>query len=137
MAYDLYPAIDDGVPIRRPRFRQALSISMELRNGVTPMTTATRNNLLPIEKWDGRLIANTTTDHLERYDAGGASWDQIASTIDLTNGLAAKVSRAAGTMTADPTVALGVATKQYVDTYPEQCGSNHRWPLGVRPLIMG
>jgi hypothetical protein len=110
MAYDLYPAVDENYDFP-PEVRQALAESMELRNTVVPMTTTMRNNLMPIELWDGRLIANTTTDYLEKYDATGLIWNPIANLTDLT----AKVDRAGGTMTADPVVDLGVVTKQYLE----------------------
>jgi hypothetical protein len=73
MAYDLYPAVDPtyNFPIE---IRQALAKSLELRSLVIPMPTTTRNNLSAAEKWDGRVIANTTTDRLERYDAGSSTW---------------------------------------------------------------
>ena len=119
MGYDLYPAIDENYNLP-PEVRTALSNSLELRNDVEPMTTATRNNLLAGQLWDGRVIANTTTDHLERYDAGTSSWEQITQLTDLSS----KVDRAGGTMTADPTVPLGVVTKQYADLKPKWTGKS-------------
>jgi hypothetical protein len=82
MAYDLYPAVDETYDFP-PEIRQALARSLELRNDVEPMTTAIRNNLLAAELWDGRTIANTTTDRLERYDAGTLTWMTISETADL------------------------------------------------------
>ena len=82
MAYDLYPAVDPSYNFP-PEVRAALATSTELRNTVVPMTTTLRNNLTAGEKWDGRLILNTTTDRLERWDAGLAGWQQIADILDL------------------------------------------------------
>lgn len=83
MAYDLYPAVDPAYNFP-PEIRRALAISMELRNTVVPMTTTVRNNLLAAEKWDGRVIANTTIDRLERYDAGTAQWNQLVEFSDVS-----------------------------------------------------
>jgi len=82
MAYDLYPAVDPtyNFPVE---VRRALAASPELRSLVIPMTTTTRNNLTAGEKWDGRVIANTTIDRLERYDEGTAAWLQIAEQSDI------------------------------------------------------
>ena len=82
MPYDLYPAVDENYQFP-PEVRSALSISPELRNTVLPMTTVDRNNLTPDKLWDGRVIANTTTDHLERYDAGTGGWIPIAEYVDI------------------------------------------------------
>jgi Carbohydrate binding domain len=82
MAYDLYPAVDETYDFP-PEIRQALARSLELRNDVEPMTTAIRNNLLAAELWDGRTIANTTTDRLERYDAGTLTWKPLAEASEL------------------------------------------------------
>lgn len=76
MAYDLYPAIDLGYNFP-PEVRAALAASLELRNTVVPMTTTTRNNLLAGDKWDGRLILNTTLNQIERWDADLTSWIAI------------------------------------------------------------
>lgn len=83
MAYDLYPAVDESFAFP-PEVRTALAASLELRNTVVPMTTAQRNNLAGAALWDGRLILNTTTDRLNRYDAGTAAWVQIADTSEVT-----------------------------------------------------
>jgi hypothetical protein len=93
MAYDLYPAVDENYDFP-PEVRQSLAVSLELRNTVVPMTSAVRNNLGPTELWDGRLIANTTTDHMERYDAGSGYWVVIAELSDIDG----KVSRSGDSM---------------------------------------
>jgi hypothetical protein len=92
MAYDLYPAVDPSYNFP-PEVRAALAASTELRNTVVPMTTTLRNNLTAPEKWDGRLILNTTTDRLERWDAGLAGWQQIADILDLAPYTAALLQR--------------------------------------------
>lgn len=86
MAYDLYPAVDTSYNFP-PEVRQALAKSLELRNTVVPMTTTLRNNLQPSELWDGRVIANTTTDRLERYDATAVKWESIADLRDVQGSL--------------------------------------------------
>lgn len=73
MPYDLYPAVTELYDFP-PEIRIALARSLELRNTVVPMTTVLRNNLTAAEKWDGRLIVNTDTDHVERWDAGTSQW---------------------------------------------------------------
>lgn len=83
MSYDLYPAVDGATYQFPPEVRAALAVSLELRNTVVPMTTTLRNNLTAGEKWDGRVILNTTTDHLERYDLGSTSWLEIANAADI------------------------------------------------------
>ena len=97
MAYDLYPAVDEQYNFP-PEVRGALAKSMELRNTVVPMTTAIRNNLAPGELWDGRVIANTTTDHLERYDSGTSQWVQIVNLPDLTASITAATTPTGGIM---------------------------------------
>jgi hypothetical protein len=92
MAYNLYPAVDPSYNFP-PEVRAALATSTELRNTVVPMTTTLRNNLTVGEKWDGRLILNTTTDRLERWDAGLAGWQQIADILDLAPYTAALLQR--------------------------------------------
>jgi microcystin-dependent protein len=82
MAYDLYPAVDETYNFA-PEVRQALSKSMELRNTVVPMSTTARNNLTAGERWDGRVIANTTTRRVERYDLGTATWNELLEPSDL------------------------------------------------------
>lgn len=92
MAYDLYPAVDPTYNFP-PVVRAALAASAELRNTVVPMTTTLRNNLTAGEKWDGRLILNTTTDRLERWDEGLTGWQQIADILDLAPYTAALLQR--------------------------------------------
>lgn len=90
MAYDLYPAVDEtyNFPVE---IRRALAASNELKHLVIPMTTTLRNNLTVGEKWDGRTIANTTTDRLERYDEGTAQWYSLMEYGDVKAYVAAAI----------------------------------------------
>jgi microcystin-dependent protein len=88
MPYNLFPAVDETYSFP-PEVRAALATSLELRNTVIPMTTTLRNNLTGSELWDGRLILNTTTDRLNRYDLGSASWIVIPDESDITAAVAA------------------------------------------------
>jgi len=92
MAYELYPAVDEVYNFP-PEIRNALAISPQLRNTVIPMTTALRNSLTSGELWDGRTIANTTTDHLERYDAGTSLWRQVSEAADISTALSTRAGR--------------------------------------------
>lgn len=71
MSYDLYPAVDEDYQFA-PEVRAALAASTELRNQVVPMTETQRNNLAGAELWNGRLILNTTSSRIDRYD--GSDW---------------------------------------------------------------
>lgn len=113
MAYDLYPAVDETYNFA-VEVRVALAKSYELRNTVVPMTTAVRNNLTTPELWDGRVIVNTTTDHIERYDLQLLQWFPISDATDV-NG---KVSKIGDTMSGDLVLKDGspAASKAYVDS---------------------
>jgi hypothetical protein len=87
MAYDRYPAVDEAFKFA-PEVRAALATDAVLRNVVVPMTQTQRNNLTGTDLWDGRLIENTTTDRVNRYDAGSDTWKILIETADLTSGLA-------------------------------------------------
>lgn len=82
MAYDLFPAVDEDYNFP-PEVRAALAASIELRNTVLPLTQTQRNNLTGTDLWDGRLVLNTTTDRLNRYDAGTSTWKPIADLSDV------------------------------------------------------
>lgn len=77
MPYDLYPAVDETYNFP-PVVRGALAKSLDLRNTVIPMTTVQRNNLVGVDLWNGRLILNTTTNRINRYDLTTASWLAVA-----------------------------------------------------------
>lgn len=76
MPYDLYPAVDENYDFP-PEVRAALAKTTELRNTVVPMTQTARNNLTGPELWNGRLIYNTTTERINRYDAVDGAWFSI------------------------------------------------------------
>jgi len=82
MSYDLFPAVDSLYRFP-PEVRAALAESVELRSLVIPMTNTQRNNLTGADLWDGRLVLNTTTDHINRYDGGSSSWKVIPNQEDL------------------------------------------------------
>jgi hypothetical protein len=84
MPYDFYPAVDDTYDFA-PLIRQRLAVSPELRSQINPMTEPIRNSLLPTELWDGRVIVNTTTDKIERYNLETAIWHPIAEAAELNN----------------------------------------------------
>lgn len=86
MAYDLFPAVDGTTYQFPPEIRQALATSPELRNTVVPMTTTQRNNLTGAALWDGRVIYNSTTRRLNRYDATATpspAWTVVAEISDI------------------------------------------------------
>src|SRR4249919_1792162 len=43
------------------------------------MTQTQRNNLTGDDLWDNRLIFNTTTDRIDRYDEGSTTWLQVTT----------------------------------------------------------
>lgn len=81
MAYDLYPAVDENYNFP-PEIRAALAKAIELRNQVISMTEAERNNLTSEELWNGRVIINSTTQRLNRYDAQIQDWVIISEESD-------------------------------------------------------
>jgi microcystin-dependent protein len=78
VAYDLYPAVDEDLKFA-PEVRAANASTPEFRSQVVPMTQTARNNLTGDELWDNRLIFNTTTDRIDRYDEGSTTWLQVTS----------------------------------------------------------
>lgn len=86
MGYTLFPAVDDATYLFPSEIRQALAGSPELRNTVVPMTTTQRNNLSGAALWDGRVIYNSTTRRLNRYDANATPtpvWTIVAELSDI------------------------------------------------------
>ena len=83
MVYNRFAAVDENelFPLS---VREALAASPELRSLIIPMTQVQRNNLTGTDLWDGRVVANTTTDRLNRYDAGSDSWKVVLETADLS-----------------------------------------------------
>ncbi len=76
MAYDRYPAVDEDF-LFPPEVLDALATSTQLRNQVVPMTETQRNNLAGAELWNGRLVLNTTTNRIDRYN--GTAWVQMTN----------------------------------------------------------
>jgi hypothetical protein len=54
--------------------RNTLAASAELKYMVLPVSTSVRNALLPEERWDGRVIYNTTIKKLETWNSSLAQW---------------------------------------------------------------
>jgi microcystin-dependent protein len=73
MAYDRYPAVDEDF-LFPPEVREANALAPEFRNQVVPMTQTQRNNLTGDELWNGRLVLNTTTNRIDRYDLSSTDW---------------------------------------------------------------
>lgn len=78
MPYDRYPAVDEDY-LFPPEVREANGLAPEFRNQVAPLTQTQRNNLSGDELWNGRLILNTTTNRIDRYDSGAAEWIPMTS----------------------------------------------------------
>lgn len=112
MAYDRYPAVDENFDFP-PEVRQALAESAELRNTVLPLTQTQRNNLTGADLWDGRLVLNTTTDRLNRYDGGTSIWKVIADVTDIT---ASSADIAALDARLDSAESLGTNHESRLDT---------------------
>jgi len=94
MSYDLFAAVDSLYRFP-PEVRAALAESIELRNTVIPMTQTQRNNLTGADLWNGRMVVNTTTGRVNRYNSATTSWkvvveaDDIEDYADLPRGILA------------------------------------------------
>lgn len=53
------------------------------RPGVSPLTAAQRDALTGVDLWDGRVIVNTTTSSVERYDEASDSWKGTSVALDF------------------------------------------------------
>jgi len=62
-----------------PPSAAANALLHEARPGVSSVTTTVRNAYTGIDLWDGRIIWNTTTLRLEKYDLGTTSWIPAAA----------------------------------------------------------
>lgn len=78
MPYDRYPAVDEDY-LFPPEVREANGLAPEFRNQVAPLTQTQRNNLTGDELWNGRLILNTTTNRIDRYDTSAGEWIPMTS----------------------------------------------------------
>lgn len=78
MPYDRYPAVDEDY-LFPPEVREANGLAPEFRNQVVPLTQTQRNNLTGDELWNGRLVLNTTTNRIDRYDTSAGEWISMTS----------------------------------------------------------
>ena len=73
-----YPTISGGssndTVTSYPVIAQANAELEDARPGVSPINTTTRNGFTGTDLWDGRIIWNTTTLQLEKYDLTTTSW---------------------------------------------------------------
>lgn len=76
MAYDLYPAVNEDYEFA-PEVREANALTPEFRNQVPPMTETQRNNLTGDDLWNDRMVFNTTTSRVNRYN--GSAWVDLSS----------------------------------------------------------
>lgn len=125
-----------GIPILEPTDtmdlvarQNPLAQFVHDRPGVSTYTTTQRNALAGVELWDGRLIVNTTTDRVERYDLGLTTWTQVADFAEIAALLATTGTPAALGLTASRGVATSAARSDHV----------HAWPAyaAVTPTISG
>ncbi len=84
------------------------------RPGVSALTTTQRNALTGAELWDGRVILNTTTDRLNRYDLGTTSWVAVADFSEIAALLATSGLPAALAQTASRGVSTSAARADHV-----------------------
>ena len=73
-----YPAGTDTVT-SYPPLAQNNALLEDARPGISVVTTTARNAYTGIDLWDGRIIWNTTTLQLEKYDLGTTSWIAAAA----------------------------------------------------------
>lgn len=115
------------------------------RPGVSALTTTQRNALTGAELWDGRLILNTTTDRLNRYDLGTTTWVAVADLSEIAALLATT-----GTPATNGTAARGVSTSAaradhvhaestypWTDLYSGPDSYNYAVPVGAAAAIAG
>lgn len=88
------------------------------RPGVSALTTTQRNALAGADLWDGRLVMNTTTDRLNRYDASTSTWIVIPDTGDIAALLATTGLPAALADTASRGVSSSAARADHVHPWP-------------------
>lgn len=97
--------------------------------GVAALTTTARNALTGAALWDGRMVLNTTTDRLNRYDLGTTTWVEIPDTADIAALLA----------TSGTPAALGTTASRGVSTSAARADHVHAWPAwaAITPTISG
>lgn len=70
-----YPSATDNNNV--PADIQALANRLDAVPGIETLTTAARDALAGAQKWDGRLIYNSTTKTLQRYDSTATAWRDV------------------------------------------------------------
>lgn len=93
---------------------QALALWANDRPGVSPLTTTGINALTGVERWDGRIVLDTTIDRLKRWDAGSATWITIPDNGDIGALLATTGLPAANGTTASRGVSTSAARADHV-----------------------
>lgn len=88
------------------------------RPGVAALTTTARNALTGVDRWDGKLVLDTTLDRLFRWDAGTTTWIQIADASEIQALLATSGTPAANAVTASRGVATFAARSDHVHPTP-------------------
>jgi hypothetical protein len=91
-----YPLETDSVT-SYPGIQQPTVILLDARPGVSVVTTTARNAYAGTDLWDGRIIWNTTTNQLEKYDLGTTSWISAVSFTPAST-VAALIFGGAGTV---------------------------------------
>lgn len=97
---------------------QALSLWVNDRPGVATLTTTQRNALSGSDRWDGRMVLDTTLDRLFRWDAGLASWVQSADFAEIAALLATSGTPAQDAVTASRGVATSAARSDHIHPEP-------------------
>lgn len=97
---------------------QALSLWVNDRPGVSPLTTTQINALTGVDRWDGRVVLDTTLDRLKRWDAGLASWVLVADFSEIAALLATSGTPAALADTASRGVSGSAARADHVHAWP-------------------
>lgn len=88
------------------------------RPGVAALTTTQRNALTGVDRWDGKLVLDTTLDRLFRWDAGTTTWIQIADSSEVAGLLATTGLPAALAVTASRGVGASAARADHVHPAP-------------------
>lgn len=97
---------------------QALALWVNDRPGVAALTTTQRNALTGVDRWDGKLVLDTTLDRLYRWDAGTTTWIQLPDTGDIAALLATTGLPAALADTASRGVGSSAARSDHVHPWP-------------------
>lgn len=115
---------------------QALSLWVNERPGVTPVTTTQRNAMTGIELWDGRVVLNTTLDKFQRYDSGLVTWVSIADESQVA-ALLATTGTPAAIGTASRGVSGAAARADHVHPDPPYQSYTPTWTASSTALSLG